>query len=63
LDYVKLGLFKILRKIIKINYKLDLLVKIKIYLIQYVIILKLIYRNYKLPLYKADIYGGQEENK
>ena len=33
LDYIKLGLFKIKKKIIKINYKLDLLAKIKIYLI------------------------------
>jgi hypothetical protein len=55
LDYIKLGLFKISRKIIKVNYKLDLLVKIKIYLIQYIIMLKLIYKEYKLLLYKADI--------
>jgi hypothetical protein len=63
LDYIKLRLFKILRKIIKVNYKLDLLVKIKIYLIQYIAILKLVYRNYELLLYKADIYRGWEEDK
>jgi hypothetical protein len=63
LDYIKLGLFRILRKIIKVNYKLDLLVKIKIYLVQYVAILKLVYRNYKPLLYKADMYRGQEEDK
>ena len=63
MDYIKLGLFKFLRKITEVNYKLDLPVKMKIYLIQYVIILKLIYRNYKLPLYKADIYKGHEEDK
>ena len=33
LDYVKLKLFKIKKKIIKVNYKLNLLAKIKIYLI------------------------------
>jgi hypothetical protein len=33
LNYIKLGLFRILRKIIKVNYKLDLLVKIKIHLV------------------------------
>ena len=33
LNYVKLRLFKIKKKIIKVNYKLDLLVRIKIYLI------------------------------
>jgi hypothetical protein len=63
LDYIKLRLFRILRKIIKVNYELDLLVKIKIYLVQYIIILKLAYRNYKLLLYKADTYRRREENK
>jgi hypothetical protein len=63
LDYIKLRLFKILRKVTEINYKLDLLVKIKIYLIQYITILKLIYREYKLPLYKADMYRGHKEDK
>ena len=33
LNYVKLGLFKIKKKIIKVNYKLDLLTKIKIHLV------------------------------
>jgi hypothetical protein len=63
LDYIKLRLFKILRKIIKVNYKLDLLVKIKIYLVQYIIILKLVYREYKLLLYKVDMYKGRKEDK
>jgi hypothetical protein len=63
LDYIKLGLFKISKKITEVNYKLDLLVKIKIYLVQYIAILKPVYRNYKPPLYKADIYKKWEENK
>jgi len=33
LDYIKIGLFKIVVKILKVIYKLDLLVKIKIYLV------------------------------
>ena len=33
LDYIKLGLFKIIIKILKVIYRLDLLVKIKIYLV------------------------------
>jgi len=33
LDYVKLGPFKILIKILEVTYKLDLLDKIKIYLV------------------------------
>ena len=63
LNYIKLGLFKIKKKIIKINYKLDLLAKIKIYLVQYIAILKLVYREYKLLIYKADIYRGREKDK
>jgi hypothetical protein len=63
LDYVKLGLFKILKKIIEINYKLDLLIKIKIHLVQYIVILELVYKEYELPLYKVDMYKGHKENK
>ena len=33
LNYIKLGLFKIKKKVIKVNYKLNLLIKIKIYLV------------------------------
>jgi len=33
LDYVKVGLFKIVAKISEVIYKLDLLAKIKIYLV------------------------------
>jgi len=32
LDYIKIGLFKIVIKILEVIYKLNLLVKIKIYL-------------------------------
>jgi len=45
LDYIKIGLFKIAVKILEIMYRLDLLVKIKIYLVQYIIILEPAYRN------------------
>jgi hypothetical protein len=63
LDYIKLGLFRILRKIIEVNYKLDLLVKIKIHLVQYIAILKLVYREHELLLYKVDMYKGHKEDK
>jgi hypothetical protein len=63
LDYIKLGLFRILRKIIKVNYKLDLPVKIKIYLVQHIAILKLVYREHKLLLYKVDTYRGRKKDK
>jgi len=33
LDYVKIGLFKIIEKILKVMYRLNLPVKIKIYLV------------------------------
>jgi hypothetical protein len=63
LNYIKLELFKILKKVMEVNYELDLLIKIKIYLVQYIVILKPVYRNYKLPLYKVDIYKRREEDK
>ena len=44
-------------------YRLNLLEKIKIYPIQYIAILELVYRNVKLLVYKADIYRGQKEDK
>ena len=47
-----MGLFKIINKITEVTYRLNLLLKIKIYLIYYIVILKLVYRNYKLLVYK-----------
>ena len=58
-----MGLFKIINKVIEVLYRLNLLLKIKIYLIYYITILKSVYRNYKLLVYKQDIYKGHEENK
>ena len=34
-----------------------------IYLVYYIIILKPVYREYKLFLYKADMYRGHKEDK
>jgi len=45
LDYIKIGLFRIIEKILEVIYKLNLLVKIKIYLVQYIIILELVYKD------------------
>ena len=50
LNYIKIGLFKIINKVIKVLYRLDLLLKIKIYLVYYITILELVYGNYKLLL-------------
>ena len=47
-----MGLFKIINKIIEISYRLDLLLKIKIYLVYYIIILELIHGNYKPLIYE-----------
>jgi hypothetical protein len=63
LDYIKLGPFRILKKITEVNYELDLPVKMKIHPVQHVVILKPVYRNHKPLLYKADTYKGQEEDK
>ena len=56
LDYVKLGLFMIVVKILKVMYKLDLPAKIKIYLVQYIVILKPAKGDIKPLVYKIDIY-------
>ena len=58
-----MGPFKIINKVIEVIYRLDLLLKIKIHLVYYIAILELVYRNYKLLVYKQDIYKGYEEDK
>ena len=47
----------------EVNYKLDLPVKIKIYLVQHITILKPVYREYKPLIYKADIYKDKKKDK
>ena len=47
-----MGLFKIISKIIEVLYRLNLLLKIKIHLVYYITILKLVYGNYKPLVYK-----------
>ena len=57
-----MGLFKIISKVTEVLYRLDLLLKIKIHLVYYIIILKLVHGNYELLVYKQDIYRGYKEN-
>ena len=47
-----MGPFKIISKVIEVLYRLNLLLKIKIHLVYYIAILKLVYKNYKLLIYK-----------
>src|SRR6266568_6841762 len=56
LNHVKLRLFKIAIKILKITYKLDLLAKMKIYLVQHIVMLKPAKGDIKPLLYEMDIY-------
>ena len=58
-----MGLFKIINKVIKVLYRLDLLLKMKIYLVYYIAILKPVYGNYELLIYKQDIYKGCKKDK
>ena len=37
--------------------------KIKIHLVQHIAILKLVYREHKPLIYKADMYKGREEDE
>ena len=58
-----MGLFKIINKIIEVLYRLDLLLKIKIHPVYYIAILELVYGNYKLLVYKQDMYKRCKEDK
>ena len=53
-----MGLFKIINKVIKVSYRLNLPPKIKIYLVYYIAILKLVYGGYKPLVYKQKTYRG-----
>ena len=47
-----MGLFKIISKVMVIIYTLDLLLRMKIYLVNHITMLKLGYRDYKLLVYR-----------
>ena len=47
-----MGLFKIINKVIKVTYRLDLLLRIKIHSVYYIAILELVHGNHKLLIYK-----------
>ena len=47
-----MGLFKIINKVTEVTYRLDLLLKIKIYPVYYIAMLELVYGNYILLVYK-----------
>ena len=52
LNYIKMGPFKIISKVIEVIYRLNLLLKIKIYPVHYIAMLELAHKNYKLLVYK-----------
>ena len=58
-----MGPFKIISKVIEVLYRLDLLLKIKIYLVYYIAMLEPAHRNHKLLVYKQDTYKEHEEDK
>ena len=58
-----MGPFKIINKVIKVLYRLDLLLKMKIHSVYYIAILESVYRNYEPLIYKQDIYKGYKEDK
>ena len=53
-----MGLFKIMNKVIKVSYRLDLPLKIKIYPVYYIAMLELVYKNHKPLIYKQETYRG-----
>ena len=58
-----MGLFKIISKVIKVIYRLNLLLKIKIHSVHYIAILEPVYRNHEPLVYKQDTYRGYKEDK
>ena len=58
-----MGPFKIINKVMEVLYRLDLLLKIKIHLVYYIVMLKPVYGNHELLIYKQDTYKGREEDK
>ena len=58
-----MGLFKIINKVIKVLYRLDLLLKIKIYPVYYIAILEPAHGNHELLVYKQDTYKRYKEDK
>ena len=58
-----MGLFKVINKVIEVLYRLNLLLKLKIHLVYYIAILKPVYKNHKLLVYKQDMYKGYKEDK
>jgi len=58
LDYIKIGLFKIVEKISEVIYRLNLPAKMKIYLVQYITILEPAYGDLVLLVYEKDTYRG-----
>ena len=63
LDYIKMGPFKIISKVMEVLYRLDLLLKIKIHLVHHIAMLKLVHGNHELLVYKQDIYKGCKEDE
>ena len=47
-----MGLFKIINKVTEVSYRLDLPLKIKIHLVYYIAMFKLVYGDYKSLIYK-----------
>ena len=47
-----MGLFKIINKVTEVLYRLDLLLKMKIYLVYYIAMLEPVYRNHELLMYE-----------
>ena len=63
LNYIRIGPFKIISKVIKVSYRLNLSLKIKIHPVYYIAMLKLAHRNHKLLVYKQETYRGQKQDK
>ena len=58
-----MGPFKIINKVTEVIYRLNLLLKMKIYPVHYIAILEPAHGNYEPLVYKQDTYKGHKEDE
>jgi len=63
LDYIKIRPFKIAEKILEVTYRLNLPAKMKIYLVQHIVMLEPAHKDLVLLVYEENTYRGQEEDE
>ena len=58
-----MGPFKIINKVTEVIYKLDLLLKMKIYPVHYIAMLEPVYGNHEPLVYEQDMYKRHKKDE